>query len=58
VVPVNSFLPSQAAYNDVSALVQKAVADVVGGKSPADAADAYGKALEALVGADSIAGGS
>jgi multiple sugar transport system substrate-binding protein len=58
VLPVTSFRPSQAAYNDVSALVQKAVADVVGGKSPADAAAAYEKALEGLVGASSIAAGS
>ena len=58
VLPVTSFRPSQAAYNDVSALVQKAVADVVGGKSPADAAAAYDKALEGLVGASGVAAGS
>jgi multiple sugar transport system substrate-binding protein len=58
VLPVTSFRPSQAAYNDVSNLVQKAVADVVGGKNPADAAAAYEKGLEGLVGADSIAAGS
>lgn len=58
VLPITSFRPSQAAYNDVSSLVQKAVADVVGGKSPADAAAAYDKALEGLVGASSIASGS
>ena len=58
VLPVTSFRPSQAAYNDVSSLVQKAVADVVGGKSPADAAAAYEKALEGLVGASSVAAGS
>lgn len=58
VLPVTSFRPSQAAYNDVSSLVQKAVADVVGGKSPAQAAAAYEKALEGLVGASSVAAGS
>ena len=58
VLPITSFRPSQAAYNDVSNLVQKAVADVVGGKSPADAAAAYEKGLEGLVGAGSIAAGS
>ena len=55
VLPVTNFRPSQAAYNDVSSLVQKAVADVVGGKSPDDAAAAYEKALEGLVGANSVA---
>ncbi|MFD0637595.1 hypothetical protein ACFQ9X_44550 [Catenulispora yoronensis] len=58
VLPITSFRPSLAAYNDVSALVQKAVADVVGGKSPDEAAATYEKGLEALVGAASIAGGS
>ena len=58
VLPITAFRPSQAAYNDVSSLVQKAVADVVGGKSPEQAAAAYEKALEGLVGADSIAAGS
>ncbi|WP_194893565.1 extracellular solute-binding protein [Catenulispora pinisilvae] len=58
VLPITSFRPSQAAYNDVSSLVQKATADVVSGKSPADAAAAYEKALEALVGPDSIAAGN
>jgi multiple sugar transport system substrate-binding protein len=58
VLPVTNFRPSQAAYNDVSSLVQKAVADVVGGKSPAEAAAAYEKALEGLVGASSVAAGS
>jgi len=57
VLPVTNFRPSQAAYNDVSNLVQKAVADVVGGKSPADAAAAYEKALEGLVGASDVAAG-
>ncbi|MBW8805931.1 MAG: extracellular solute-binding protein [Catenulisporales bacterium] len=58
VLPITSFRPSQAAYNDVSALVQKAVAAVVGGTGPAEAAAAYEKGLEALVGAGSVAGGS
>jgi multiple sugar transport system substrate-binding protein len=58
VLPVTSFRPSQAAYNDVSNLVQKAVADVVGGKSPAEAAAAYEKALEGLVGSNSVAAAS
>jgi len=58
VLPITSFRPSLAAYNDVSALVQKAVADVVGGKSPDEAAAAYAKGLEGLVGAGSVAAGS
>ena len=58
VLPVTNFRPSQAAYNDVSSLIQKAVADVVGGKSPADAAAAYEKGLEGLVGASDITAGS
>jgi len=58
VLPLTSFRPSQAAYNDVSSLVQKAVADVVGGKSPAEAAAAYEKGLEGLVGTKNIAAGS
>ena len=57
VLPITTFRPSQAAYNDVSSLVQKAVADVVGGKSPADAAAAYEKALEGLVGASDVTAG-
>ena len=57
VLPITAFRPSLAAYNDVSTLVQKAVADVVDGKSPDEAAATYEKGLEALVGKDAVASG-
>ena len=49
-IPVTHFRPSEGDYTQVSALVQQATADVISGKSPADAAATYATALEKAVG--------
>ena len=54
VLPITAFRPSLAAYNDVSTAIQNAVAEVVSGKSPDQAAADYEKALEGIVGAGNV----
>lgn len=49
-IPVTHFRPSEGDYTQVSALVQQATADVISGKSPADAAATYATALAKVVG--------
>jgi multiple sugar transport system substrate-binding protein len=49
-LPVTHFRPSEGSYTQVSTLVQQATADVISGKSPADAAAAYATALAKAVG--------
>jgi multiple sugar transport system substrate-binding protein len=53
-LPVTHFRPSEGSYTQVSALVQQATADVISGKSPADAAAAYATALEKAVGKGNV----
>lgn len=50
VLPLTQFRPGEADYPKVSAALQQATADVVSGKSPADAAKTYESALETAVG--------
>jgi multiple sugar transport system substrate-binding protein len=58
VLPLTAFRPGFAVYPRVSQALQQATLDVVSGKSPADAAAAYQKALESIVGgADKVASG-
>jgi multiple sugar transport system substrate-binding protein len=57
VLPITRFRPGLADYTKVSAALQQATADVISGKSPADAAAAYQDALVKAVGADKVAGG-
>lgn len=54
-IPITFFRPPSADYNAVSTLLQKATAEVVQGKSVAQAAADYETALKALVGADKVA---
>jgi multiple sugar transport system substrate-binding protein len=49
-LPVTHFRPSEGDYTQVSALVQQATADVISGKSPADAASTYATSLAKVVG--------
>ena len=58
VVPLTAFRPGLAVYPRVSLALQQATLDVVSGKSPADAAAAYQRAIEPVVGgADKVASG-
>jgi multiple sugar transport system substrate-binding protein len=50
VLPVTAFRPARAVYPQVSVALQEATAAVVSGKSPDEAAEAYQKDLEGLVG--------
>jgi len=50
VVPLTAFRPGLAVYPQVSQALQQATLDVVTGKSPADAAAAYQKTIEPIVG--------
>ncbi|HSV65210.1 MAG TPA: extracellular solute-binding protein [Mycobacteriales bacterium] len=50
VLPFTAFRPALAAYPQVSQALQQATLDVVTGKSPADAAAAYGTAVAKAVG--------
>ena len=50
VLPITQFRPGLAEYPKVSAALQQATADVVGGKSTDAAATAYEKAVEAAAG--------
>ena len=54
VLPLTAFRPGLAEYPRVSQALQQATLDVATGKSPADAAATYGKALEGIVGADKV----
>ncbi|ADD41117.1 extracellular solute-binding protein [Stackebrandtia nassauensis] len=56
VVPVTRFRPSDGKYVKVSEALQKATYAVVEGKSAAEAAKEYQKALEDIVGADKVSG--
>jgi multiple sugar transport system substrate-binding protein len=49
-IPVTHFRPSEGDYTQVSAIVQQATADVISGKSPADAASTYASSLAKAVG--------
>lgn len=53
-LPVTHFRPSEGDYTQVSALVQQATADVISGKSPADAAASYASALAKAVGSGNV----
>ena len=58
VLPLTAYRPGFAEYPRVSQAMQQATLDVVSGKSPADAAAAYQKSLESIVGgADKVASG-
>ena len=58
VLPVTAFRPGFAEYPRVSQALQQATQDVVAGTSPADAAGAYQKKVESIVGgADKVASG-
>ncbi len=58
VLPLTAYRPGLAVYPRVSQAMQQATLDVVSGKSPADAAAAYAKNLESIVGgADKVASG-
>jgi multiple sugar transport system substrate-binding protein len=50
VIPLTAFRPGFAVYPQVSQALQQATLDVVSGKSPADAAAAYQRTIEPLVG--------
>lgn len=56
VLPLTAYRPGEAVYPQVSAALQQATADIVSGKSVADAGSAYQKAVEKAVGADKVSG--
>ncbi|WP_068003856.1 ABC transporter substrate-binding protein [Nocardia pseudobrasiliensis] len=53
-LPHTYFRPSEGAYTRVSALIQQATADVIGGRTPDAAAAAYSRKLADLVGRDNV----
>ncbi|WP_378729995.1 extracellular solute-binding protein [Nocardia brasiliensis] len=55
ILPITSLRPALPEYSTVSKAMQQATLDVVTGTSPADAAAAYGKAVEEAVGKDKVA---
>jgi len=58
VLPLTAYRPGFAVYPRVSQALQQATLDVVSGKSVAEAAEAYQKAIEGIVGgADKVASG-
>jgi multiple sugar transport system substrate-binding protein len=58
VLPLTAFRPGLAVYPRVSLAMQQATLDVVTGKTPADAAAAYQRTVESIVGgADKVATG-
>src|SRR6266511_3341024 len=58
VLPLTAFRPGLAVYPRVSLAMQQATLDVVTGKTPADAAAAYQRTIESIVGgADKVATG-
>lgn len=56
ILPITSLRPALPEYTKVSKALAQATLDVVTGKSTADAAAAYGKAVEEAVGKDKVAG--
>jgi len=56
VLPLTAYRPGEAVYPQVSAALQQATADIVSGKSVADAAAAYQQAVEKAVGAGKVSG--
>jgi len=56
VLPLTAYRPGEAVYPQVSAALQQATADIVSGKSVADAGAAYQKAVEKAVGAEKVSG--
>jgi multiple sugar transport system substrate-binding protein len=50
VLPLTQYRPGMAEYPKISAALQQATADVVGGKSTDEAAKAYQTAVEAAAG--------
>lgn len=54
VLPLTAYRPGLAVYPQVSAALQQATADVVSGKSPDQAAQAYQQAVEKAVGAANV----
>ncbi len=56
VLPLTAYRPGEAVYPQVSAALQQATADIVSGKSAAEAGAAYQKAVEKAVGADKVSG--
>jgi multiple sugar transport system substrate-binding protein len=56
VLPLTAYRPGEAVYPQVSAALQQATADIVSGKSVADAGAAYQKAVEKAVGAGKVSG--
>lgn len=54
VLPLTAYRPGLAAYPQVSAALQQATADIVSGRSPAEAAQKYQDAVASAVGADNV----
>lgn len=57
VLPLTRYRPGLADYPKVSTALQQATADVISGKTAAEAAASYHEALVAAVGEDNVAGG-
>jgi multiple sugar transport system substrate-binding protein len=57
VLPITRYRPGLADYPKVSTALQQATADIIAGRTAAEAASAYRDALVEAVGADSVAGG-
>lgn len=55
ILPITTYRPSDEKYNEVSLAIQQATADVVGGKTPDEAAKTYAASLTKAVGADHVA---
>ncbi|MFE9580020.1 extracellular solute-binding protein [Nocardia sp. NPDC006044] len=56
ILPITSLRPALPEYTKVSKALAQATLDVVTGKSTADAAAAYGKAVKEAVGTDKVSG--
>jgi len=54
VLPLTAYRPGEGVYPQVSAALQQATADIVSGKSAAEAGAAYQKAVEKAVGAGKV----
>jgi len=54
VLPLTAYRPGESLYPQVSAALQQATADIVSGKSAAEAGAAYQKAVEKAVGAGKV----
>jgi multiple sugar transport system substrate-binding protein len=57
VLPLTRYRPGLADYPKVSTALQQATADVISGRSAAEAAASYQEAMVAAVGEDNITGG-